>query len=152
MCQSGRDELSLSLSLRNLYLKETSFSSKVSRTGRERPKNHEASESRDVESTQGICKLILLAPASNAEGERIFSGVRRVKTYLRSTMKQDRLNDLMMIHVHKDRINRLSIIDMANEFASRNHTRRVKFGPFKEQDLKLTAGERRSIGTQTSSP
>ena len=74
-----------------------------------------------------------------------------MKTYLRSTMKQDRLNDLMMIHVHKDRIDRLSIIDMANEFASRNYTRRVKFGRFREQDLKLTAGETRSVGTQTSS-
>ena len=51
-----------------------------------------------------LIKLILLAPASNAEGERIFSGVRRVKTYLRSIVKQDRLNDPMMIHVHKDRI------------------------------------------------
>ena len=66
-------------------------------------------------------------------------------------MKQDRLNELMMIHVHKDRIDRLSIIDMANEFASRNHTRRVKFGRLREQNLKHTAGETRSVGTQTSS-
>ena len=96
------------------------------------------------EFASSFCKLTQV-------GERIFSGVRRVKTYLRSTMKQDRLNDLMMIHVHKDRIDRLSIIDMANEFASRNHTQRVKFGRFREQDLKLTAGETRSVGTQTSS-
>ena len=87
-----------------------------------------------------LMKFILLTPASNAEGEKIFSGVRRVKTYLHSTMKQDRLNDLMMIHVHKDRIDRLSII-----------TRRVKFRRFREQDLKLTAGETRSVSTQTSS-
>ena len=98
-----------------------------------------------------LSKLVLLAPASNAEGERIFSGVTRVKTYLRSTMKQDRLKDLMMIPAHKDRIDRLSIIDMANEFASGNHIRRVKFRRFKEQDFKLTAGETRTFGTQTSS-
>ena len=105
-----------SLSLRSLYLRETRFSNKVSRTGRERPKNHEASQSMRC---------------------RKHTSVKRVKTYLRSTMKQDRLNDLMMIHVCKDRIDRLSITDMTNEFASRNHTRRVKFGRFREQDLKL---------------
>ena len=96
-----------------------------------------------------LIKLILLAPASNAEGERVFSGLRRIKTYLRSTMKQDRLNDLMLIHVHKDKIDSLPIIDMANEFISRNQSRVVKFGHFRQQDARGSTGETRSIATQT---
>ena len=95
-----------------------------------------------------LIKLVMLAPASNAEGERIFSGLRRGKTYLRSTMKQERLNDLMLIHVHKDKIDRLSIIEMAKEFVSRNQSRMVKFGRFRPQDVKVSAGETRSIATQ----
>ena len=43
-----------------------------------------------------LVKLILLAPATNAEGERIFSGLRRVKTYLRSTMGNIRLGNIRL--------------------------------------------------------
>ena len=43
-----------------------------------------------------IAKLILVMPATNAISERSFSALRRVKTYLRSTMKQTRLNHLMI--------------------------------------------------------
>lgn len=42
-----------------------------------------------------ICKLIhliLVMPATNAVSERSFSSLRRLKTYLRSTMHQNRLN------------------------------------------------------------
>lgn len=48
-----------------------------------------------------VMKLLLLMPASNATSERSFSALRRIKTYLRSTMTQQRLNNLMVLHVHK---------------------------------------------------
>ena len=41
-----------------------------------------------------IMQLILVMPATNATSERSFSTLRRTKTYLRSTMKQERLNNL----------------------------------------------------------
>ena len=37
-------------------------------------------------------KINTVMPASNATSEHIFSALRRVKTYLRSTTRQDRLN------------------------------------------------------------
>ena len=46
-----------------------------------------------------VVKLILIMPASNATSERSFSALRRVKSYLRSTMGQQRLNNLMVLHV-----------------------------------------------------
>ena len=49
-----------------------------------------------------LTKLVLVMPATNAISERSFSTLRRVKTYLRSTMKQDRLNHLMLLHIHKN--------------------------------------------------
>ena len=49
-----------------------------------------------------LVKFILVMPASNATSERSFSALRRVKTYLRSTMTQCRLNNLMVLHVHRD--------------------------------------------------
>lgn len=55
-------------------------------------------------------------PATNSTSERSFSGLRRVKTYLRSTMSQDRLNHLMILHVHKERTDGLDLKAVATEF------------------------------------
>ena len=49
-----------------------------------------------------LIKLILTMPATNAVSERSASALGRVKTYLRTTMHQDRFNHLMILHVHKD--------------------------------------------------
>ena len=38
------------------------------------------------------------------------------KTYLRSTTGDSRLNHLMMLHVHKDRTDALTRVDVANDF------------------------------------
>jgi len=43
-----------------------------------------------------MVKLLLVMPATNAQSERSFSALRRVKTYLRATMSQQRLNHLML--------------------------------------------------------
>ena len=45
--------------------------------------------------------LILVMPATNAVSERNASALRRLKTYLRSTMTQVCLNNLLILHVHK---------------------------------------------------
>ena len=54
-------------------------------------------------------KLIMVLPSTNAVSERSFSALKRMKTYLRSTMKPDRLNHLLLLHVHKDRTDSLSL-------------------------------------------
>ena len=48
-------------------------------------------------------KLVLIMPATNATSEHSFSALRRVKTYLRATMGQERLNHVMLLHIHKAR-------------------------------------------------
>ena len=50
-------------------------------------------------------------PATNAESERSFSAVRRIKSYLRSTMSQQRLNHLMVLHVHSDHTDKFNLVD-----------------------------------------
>ena len=64
-----------------------------------------------------VMQLILVMPAANASPERSFSALIRVKTYLRSTMNQDRLNYLMLLHVHKGMTDGLHIQHILNEFA-----------------------------------
>ena len=54
-------------------------------------------------------KLLLVMLATNAVSERWFSALKRVKTYLLSTTGGSRLNHLMMLHVHKDRTDALTL-------------------------------------------
>ena len=75
-----------------------------------------------------ILKLILVLPASNCTSERSFSAMKRIKTYLRTTMSQKRLNWLMILHVHKERTDKLSIERIVNLFVSRNEERLRIFG------------------------
>ena len=79
-----------------------------------------------------LVKLLLVMPATNAGSERSFSAVRRIKTYLRSTMSQQRLNHLMLLHVH----NALNLVDVDNDFIVGNNHRKHVFGTeFNPSDL-----------------
>lgn len=71
-----------------------------------------------------LCKLILVNPATSASGERSFSTARRIKTWLRSTMTQERFSNLTILISHKERTDRLSLLDVANEFSDRNSNRK----------------------------
>ena len=59
-------------------------------------KNCEKSEA------EKILRLLLLAQATHVRSKGIFSALRRVKTYLRSTMGNKRLHELMLMHVPKN--------------------------------------------------
>lgn len=77
-----------------------------------------------------IAHLILVMPATNASSERSFSCLRRVKTYLRNSMNQDRLNHVMLLHVHKDNTDRLNLQKIGNDFVANNEHRLQVFGKF----------------------
>ena len=77
-----------------------------------------------------LCRLILLAPATNATCERSFSALKRVKTYLRSTMKQDRLNNIMVLHIHKDYCDELDSEVCIKQFCFDSDHRKNIFGRF----------------------
>ena len=61
-------------------------------------------------------KLWLLAPATNAVSERSASAVLRICTHLCTRSSQERFNNCMVLLVHKDEIDKLNLIDIANEF------------------------------------
>ena len=70
------------------------------------------------------CSLLMLA--TSATSERSFSSLRHIKTYLRTTMRHDRLNHLMMLYIHKDR--EVNIIHAMKEFVLCNDERKSIFG------------------------
>lgn len=74
--------------------------------------------------------LLLVNPASSATAERSFSSLRRLKTWLRATMSQSRLNSLAVCNAHRELLDDVNIRDVAEEFASRNDFRQRLFGNF----------------------
>ena len=72
-----------------------------------------------------LASLVLVMPATNAVSERSFSCLRRVKSYLRSTMTQNRLNNVMVLHVHKSRTDQLCCTDIGNEFVKGSQTKLI---------------------------
>ena len=77
-----------------------------------------------------LIKLILVMPATNAASERSFSAMRRVKSYLRTTMTQGRLNHLMLLHLHKDRTKSLEEAEVARRVDAGSEDRLSLFGRF----------------------
>ncbi len=77
-----------------------------------------------------LLKIILVMPATNCTSERSFSALRRLKTYLRSTMSQERLNILMILHVRKDYTDNMILSGVANDFISGRERRSNVFGKF----------------------
>lgn len=109
-----------------------------------------ASKKKLIDQVITLIKLIMIAPATNAESERVFSAMKRVKSYLRNKMTNERLNSLMVLHVHKDRLQDLDFIEIGNTFVGTNIRRRNTFGVFKSADsVKIGRIVTRDCSTQT---
>ncbi|XP_046973656.1 zinc finger MYM-type protein 1-like [Vanessa cardui] len=63
-------------------------------------------------------RMCVCTPASNCTGERSFSCLRRVKNYLRTTMTEQRLNDLALLNIEADFLSKLDCEDLINDFAA----------------------------------
>lgn len=48
-----------------------------------------------------LMKIPLVLPSSSASAKRSFSALRRIKTYLHSTMTQSRLNSAALLHIQQ---------------------------------------------------
>jgi len=73
---------------------------------------------------------MLLCPESSCAAERSFSSLRRLKNWLRSTTKQQRLNAVVVCHVNKDIVDSLNVSELASDFAKRSNIRTGLFGVF----------------------
>ena len=69
-----------------------------------------------------LLRILCTLPITSAECERSFSTLKRLKTYLRSTMTTERQSGLAMINIHYGR--EIDIDEIINTFATR-HPRRL---------------------------
>ena len=82
-----------------------------------------------------VIQLLPINPATSATPERSFSVARRIKTRLRSSMTPPRFNALSFLRTHKDLVDGLDVISVANDFVSLNSVRYNNFGTFTKSDL-----------------
>ena len=61
-------------------------------------------------------RLLLVLPATSSTAERSFSCLRRLKTWLRSTMGEMRLSSLALLSVHRDISDTLDIQNIGDDF------------------------------------
>ncbi|CAH3178910.1 unnamed protein product [Porites lobata] len=76
-----------------------------------------------------VVSILAVIPATSCSAERSFSGLRRLKTYLRSTMGQSRLNSLAIISIERAYGNRVIVdsIDKIIDTFGQRHGRRSYF-------------------------
>lgn len=75
-----------------------------------------------------LLEIVVTTPMATAEAERDMSTLKRIKTFLRSTMSEDRLNALAMLSIGKELINNIDGFNekVINEFVTLKN-RRMNF-------------------------
>lgn len=80
-----------------------------------------------IPSVVNLCRLLILSPAASVEAERSFSGLRRLKTWLRNSMSQQRLNSVAVCHTHQEILDQLKIDDLVDDYINKSSIRQKAF-------------------------
>lgn len=65
-----------------------------------------------------VLRILLTVPVTVASGERSFSKLKLIKTYLRSTMRQERLTNLAILSIEREVAKTLDYATLIDDFAS----------------------------------
>ena len=77
-----------------------------------------------------LIRVFFTIPITTATAERFFSVLRHIKTYLRSSMTEERLNNVILLHSHKDLTSNLDLKEVGQLFIHANSRRHSFFGSF----------------------
>ena len=77
-----------------------------------------------------LARLFLVMPATNASSKRAFSWMKRIKSYLRDSTTNNRLNQCMVVRIHAEDVDNMNTIEIAREFIEYNQPRLRIFGRF----------------------
>src|SRR6218665_259476 len=77
-----------------------------------------------------LLRLFLTMPATSCSAERSFSCLRRLKTYLRSTLTQQCLSHVALLHCHRERSDLIDLREICNAFIAKNDLGASTFDTF----------------------
>jgi len=69
--------------------------------------------------------MYLCCPVSNSSAERLFSVLKRVKSYLRSSMNDNRLNNLAILNIVCEITKSISYNEVIEDFAVQKSHRKI---------------------------
>lgn len=72
-------------------------------------------------------RVLLTIPVTVASAERSFSKLKLLKSYMRTTMTQQRLNDLATISLESEVLEKIGYEDIIEDFISKNPQRMMLF-------------------------
>lgn len=72
-----------------------------------------------------LLQIGLTTVVSTAQCERSFSALKRIKTYLRSTMGEQRLTDLAVLSIERELSQGLSLDEIVDQFAGEDNNHRI---------------------------
>ena len=67
-----------------------------------------------------LVELILTVPITNAVSEKLCLTLHRFKFYLRSSITQEPLSSCLIIATYKEKVNKLKLDEVANQFCFEN--------------------------------
>ena len=77
-----------------------------------------------------LLTIYLTVPMTSATAEQTFSSLWRLKNYLRSTMTQKRLNNVVLMHTHKECTDKVNLLSITKKFVTSNERRANYFGHY----------------------
>ena len=95
--------------------------------------SHEKSEL--IRIVVAITRIVSTNGSTSSTVERSFSMLRRLKTWLRPTVTQKRLNAFSLIQENQAIVHEMSLIDVANELVNLYSACLNIFGKFTDKDL-----------------
>ena len=95
-----------------------------------------------------VIKLVIVLPLANAVSELSFSAMRRLYTFLKTNVGSSRLNNAMVLHIHKTRLDKLSMIELANDFVFESDNKNTLSRRFNDIDLRWKTIHVKSVGIQ----
>ena len=70
-----------------------------------------------------LADLVLTLPVTSVENERMFSCMKRIKTYIRTRCGDDRLSDLLVLAILQEEVKRVEVEKVIDTFANMRHRR-----------------------------
>ncbi len=72
-----------------------------------------------------LLRIALTLAVSTAQCERSFSALKRIKTYLRTNMSEQRLTDISLLSIERELSNTISFNDVIERFESEDTNRSI---------------------------